>query len=177
MKTTRLLLALLVVTTGAIAQDKDNHDAKLALAREAIAAMKADKMFDGMMAQVKQMASPVPLPAEATPEQRQRAEAFRNKILDLSMESAKGMIAQMDQLYADIYSEAELKAMVAFFKSPEGQSMLAKQPQVMQRVMVMAQAMQRDLMPKMQQMMAEMKTEMKAEKDAAKAAETPPPAK
>lgn len=173
MKITRLLLALLVVTTAAFAQD--NKDAKLALAREAIAAMKADKLFDGMTAQMKQLAAQQPLPVNATPEQRQRVEAFRAKVLDLSVESAKNMIAQMDQLYADIYSEAELKAMIGFFKSTEGQSMIAKQPLVMQRAMMMTQAAQRELMPKMQKLMADMKAEEEAAK--AKSAEPAPPAK
>jgi hypothetical protein len=173
MKTTRLLLALLVTTTGAFAQA--TNATKLALAREAIAAMQADKLFDGMMAQVKQLANQAPLPVNTTPEQRQRVEAYRSKIMDLSMETAKGMISQMDQLYADIYSEAELKAMVAFFKSPEGQSMIAKQPQVMQRTMMMAQGAQRELIPKMQQLMAEMKAEADGTKPAKPAESTPPP--
>jgi hypothetical protein len=174
MKTTRLLLALLALTTTAFAQD--NNPAKLALAREAIAALKADKMIDGMTAQIKQMATQMSassLPADATPAQRKAADDFEAKILDLSKESTKAMIAQMDQVYADIYSEAELKAMIVFFKSPEGESMMAKQPQVMQRMMPLVQSMQRELMPKMQQLTEDLKTQM----EAAKAPAAPPAAK
>jgi hypothetical protein len=173
MKTTRLLLALLALSTGSFAQD---NAAKLALAREAIAALKADKMIDGMTAQMKQMAAQMSagsLPAEATPAQRKIVDEFQGRIMDLSMEAAKGMITQMDQVYADVYSEAELKAMIVFFKSPEGQSMMAKQPQVMQRVMPLVQSMQRELMPKMQRLTEDMKAQM----EAAQAAPTPPPAK
>jgi hypothetical protein len=171
MKTTRLLLALLALATSAFAQD--NNAAKLPLAREAIAAMKADKMIEGMMAQMKQMAAQMSAsstPADATPAQRKIVEDFQNKIMELSVESAKGMIAQMDQVYADIYSEAELKAMIVFFKSPEGASMMSKQPQVMQRVQPLVMSMQRDLMPKMQKLTEDLKAQM----DAAQTPATPP---
>jgi hypothetical protein len=174
MKSIRLLAALLALATGAFAQD--NNAAKLALAREAIAAVKADKMFDSMMAQMKQMSSQMAanaLPSQATPEQRKKFEEFQGKIMDLSMESAKGMIAQMDQIYADVYSEAELNAMVAFFKSAEGQSMLAKQPQIMQRMMPLMQSMQRDLMPRIKELTAQFEADLKAAKAQPEAAAAP----
>ena len=162
MKITKLLLALLALTTGVFAQDKNAaapaNTAKLALAREAIAAMQVDKMFDGMAAQMKQMAAQTAaLPPDATPEQRKKAEELQGKIMDLSMDAAKGMIAKMDRIYAAVYSEAELKAMKTFFTSPEGRSMLAKQPQVMAQMMPLVQEMQRDLMPKIQQLVEESK--------------------
>jgi len=169
MKLTRLLPVLLALATGAVAQE---NPTKLALAREVITAMKADKMFDGMVAQMKQMASSSQaLPPGATPEQKQKFEEFRNKVMDLSMESAKGIIAQMDHIYADVYSETELQAMKSFFTSPEGQSMLAKQPQVMAHVMPLVQKMQGDLMPRIKQLGEEFRAELKAAK--AKPAEAP----
>ncbi|HWA85529.1 MAG TPA: DUF2059 domain-containing protein, partial [Opitutus sp.] len=112
--------------------------------------------------QMKQMADQMAvgaLPAQATPEQRQKFETFQNEVMELSMNSAKALIAQMDQIYADVFSEAELKAIKAFYLSPEGQSMIAKQPQVMQHLMPYVQQMQRDLMPKIQQLAREMKAE------------------
>ncbi|MBC7368537.1 MAG: DUF2059 domain-containing protein [Undibacterium sp.] len=120
--------------------------------------MQVDKMFDGMAAQMKQMATQMsPLPADATPDQRAAAEALQGKIMDLSMNSAKAMITKMDQIYAEVYSESELNAIKAFFTSAAGQSMLAKQPQIMAKTMPLMQEMQRDLMPKMQQLIQESK--------------------
>ena len=157
-----LLLALLALTTGLFAQDKNAaapaNTAKQALAREVIAAMHADKMFDGMAAQMKQMATQMAaLPAEATPEQRQKFEEFQGKIMDLSMASAKDLLLMMDVIYADVYSEEELLAMKSFFASPEGQSMLTKQPQIMAKIMPLVQEMQRDLLPKIKQLVEETK--------------------
>lgn len=179
MKLLKVLLAMLAVNVAGFAQQNATASpdaAKLALAREVIAAMQADKMFDRMTAQLKQMAMQMAAQQpDATPAKRAQAEALQGKIMDLTMEAAKGMIAKMDALYAEVYSEAELKAMKAFFASPEGQSMLAKQPQVMQRVMPLAQAMQAELMPKIQQLVQQAQAEEAAEA-AAKAnapAETP----
>ncbi len=159
MKKSLLLIAVLALSPAAFA---DDNAAKLALAREAISAMQADKMFDGMAAQMKQMAAQqTRLPASATPEQIKQAEELQGKILDLSMSEAKAMIGKMDAIYASVYSEAELKAMVAFFKSPEGQSMMAKQPQVMAQMMPLIQGMQQGLMPKIQKLVEESKAAAK----------------
>ena len=158
MKKPLILLAILALSTGAVAQETP---ATLALAREVIAIMKADQMFDTMAAQMKQSATQmVTPPPGATPEQLKKVGEVQAKIMDLSMASAKSMIAKMDHIYADIYSESELKAMKAFFSSAAGQSMLAKQPQIMGRLMPMMQEMQRDLMPKIKQVVDEARTEM-----------------
>lgn len=150
MKKCLLLTAISVLTLTGFA---DDNAAKLALAREAIAATQADKMLDSMGGMIKQLAmQQAQLPSEATAEQRQKFDAFMSKVMDVTMGEAKLMIAQMDAVYAEVYSEAELKAMVAFFRSPEGQSMLAKQPHVMAKVMPLAQRMQQNLMPKIQQL-------------------------
>jgi hypothetical protein len=155
MKKIPFLLALLALALGARA---DDNAARLALAREAISAMKADKMFDGMAAQMKQMASHyAQMAPDATPEARQKAEELQNKIMDLSMSEAKALISKMDAIYASVYSEAELKAMVAFFKSSEGQSMMAKQPQIMAQMMPLITQMQQGLMPKIQKLVEEAK--------------------
>ena len=162
MKKYLLLLASLALTVALPAQDKTvaapADAAKQALAREVIAAMHADKMFDGMAAQMRQMAGQMAAaPADATPEQRQKFEALQGKIMDLSMASAKDLLLMMDVVYADVYSEEELLAMKAFFSSPAGQSMLAKQPQIMTKIMPLVQEMQRDLLPKMKQLVEESK--------------------
>ena len=83
-----------------------------------------------------------------------KAEKLQSEVLELSMAAAKKMIGQMDQLYAEVYSAAELRAMKAFLSADEGRSMLAKQPQVMQRMMPMMQQMQQELMPQVQALAA-----------------------
>ena len=143
---TVLLAALLTLATTARAQD---NAAKLGLAREVITAMHADRMVEGMMAQMKKMQASS-IPPDATPEQRAQTEKMQADLAQLSTDAAKKMISQMDQVYAEVYSETELTAMKTFFSSPEGQSMLAKQPQIVQRIMPLMQQMQQELGPKIQ---------------------------
>ena len=160
MKKLPLLLTILALSSRAIAQE---NPATLALAREVITVMKADKLFDSMAVQMKQMSAQMATPpAGATPEQIKQAGELQARIMDLSMASAKGLISRMDHLYAEVYNEAELKAMKEFFSTSAGQSMLAKQPQIMGKLVPMMQEMQRDLMPKIKQLVDEAKAKQAA---------------
>jgi hypothetical protein len=148
--------------------------AKLALAREVITAMQADKLIDRMTGQMKQMAVQMTgLAPDMPADKRARAEAVQGKIMDLSMEMSKALIAKMDVIYADVFTEPELKVMKAFYSSPEGQSSQLKQAEVAQRLMPAMQEMQRSLMPKIQQIMAEAQAEEAKAAAAATAAPTP----
>ncbi len=125
--------------------------AKLALAHEVIGAMQADRSLEAMTGQIKQMVAQQTasfLPAGATEEQKAMVAKLQDEALDLAMEAARGMIQKMDAVYADVYSTEELTAIKTFFTSPEGYSMMAKQPQLMQRMMPLIQQMQSELMPK-----------------------------
>ncbi len=176
MKKILLLLAFAFITgvraqTPAPAPAPDA--AKLALARETIKAMQADKMIDGMSANLSRIINQIAAaPANASPEQRAKAEVLSKRLMELSLESVKDMVTKMDAVYAEIYTEAELKAVYAFFVSAEGQSMIAKQPLVMQRVMPLVQSMQRELLPKIQKLVEEAKAE-EAAAQAASSAKTP----
>jgi hypothetical protein len=145
------------------------------LAHQVIKAMHADRMFDQMSAQMQQMAaqSVNANSANMTPEQKAIAAKVTSQVMALSMDTAKGLLSKMDVIYAEVYSEAELKAMKAFFESPEGMSMLQKQPQIMQKFMPYIRAMQQELGPKIQKITED----ARAEQQAAAASPTPQAAK
>ena len=146
--------------------------AQIELARQVIKATQFDRVFDQMGKQMQQMAAQsmnLSLPNQ-TPAQKEAAMKTLGEVMKLSMDSSKAMIEKVDVIYAEVYSEAELKAMLAFFDSPEGKSMLEKQPQVMQHLMPLVQNMQKELMPKIKLIV----DKGKAEADAAAAA-TPAP--
>lgn len=149
MHRTILLAILFLIPTVGFAADA----AQLGLAREVIKAMKADKMLDSMTEQIQQLAlQQVNRSAgSASPEAKEQLANMQKEIVAVSMEMAKGLVAKMDEVYADVFSEAELKAMRAFFASPEGQAMLAKQSELMKRMMPMIQEMQRTVAPKVEE--------------------------
>lgn len=179
-KTSLLILGLALITslgatepapavTTAPAAKPAPAPAMVELARKVIKATQMDRMFDQMSAQMQQMAAQsMGLSApNQTPAQKEAAMKYMGEVMKLSMDSAKALMADFDLIFAEVYSEAELKAMLAFYESAEGKSMLQKQPQIMQHLMPLIQNMQKDLMPKIQQIA------QKAKEEAAKAAAAP----
>lgn len=59
----------------------------------------------------------------------------------------------MIALYGNVFSEAELQDIIAFYQSDAGQKMLKRQPELMQGTMVMMQEQMQQLMPKMKALM------------------------
>lgn len=53
-------------------------------------------------------------------------------------------------LYADTFSEEELRGLIDFYKSPAGQAFSRKQPELMRRSMELGQRLMRQVMPKIQ---------------------------
>lgn len=60
-------------------------------------------------------------------------------------------------LYADTFTEEELKGIIAFYKSPAGQAFIKKQPELTKRSMEMSQKFMLQVMPKIQAMCKEPK--------------------
>jgi hypothetical protein len=54
------------------------------------------------------------------------------------------------RMYQETFTEQEVRAAIAFYESPEGQSMLSKMPGLMQRSMGLMQAKVQALMPRLQ---------------------------
>jgi hypothetical protein len=153
MKTPLALLAIFALSTGAIAAETPTT---LALARDVVSATKADQSFENIAAQLRQSANNLIVPpAGATPEQVKKAGEIQAKVVNVSVAAAKDMSAKLEHVYADVYSESELRAMKVFFSSAAGQSMLTKQSQLMSRLIPQTQELQRDLTPKIRQIIEE----------------------
>jgi len=180
-KTSLLILGFALITSLGIAETAPAtaapaaqkllpSPAQIELAQKVIKATQMDRMFDQMSAQMQQMAAQsMGLAApNQTPAQKEAAMKYMGEVMQLSMNMAKDLLNDLDLIYADVYSEAELKAMLAFFESSEGKSMIQKQPQIMQHLMPLVQEMQKNLMPKIQEIA------QKAKAEAAAAAPTAP---
>lgn len=79
---------------------------------------------------------------------------------DMSWEKLKGPMAEA---YAKVYSEDEVKDIIKFYKSPPGQKMLVKMPELMHASMVIVQDIMKDMMPKINKLQNELKTELEKE--------------
>jgi hypothetical protein len=114
-------------------------------------------------------------------EMKEKANQFANQF-------AENMFDQMAQemawdnmkddyitLYAETFTEEELKGLVAFYKTPVGQAFVKKQPEVMKRSMELTQKRMVQWMPKMQELMkGAMGPENPSMKKAAPPIATPP---
>ena len=58
-------------------------------------------------------------------------------------------------LYAETYTEDEMKGIIAFYKSPAGQAFTKKQPELMKRSMELNQKLMIQIMPKILSMMTQ----------------------
>lgn len=91
------------------------------LGQRAAIAMNVARQLDRMLEAV----SATALPQAASEIQTVRAKLFQN--------SAR-LAALVGDIYSEVYTPAELEALVGFLESPAGQAMLEKQPQVEQKV-------------------------------------------
>jgi hypothetical protein len=118
-----------------------------------------DRMISQMLPQMQSMAKSQMAQADLSPQQRQQAEELQTKMMALiadrlSWEKAKPAYIK---IYADTFSETEIDGILTFYKSPAGQAMLEKMPQLMQKSMQVSQQLMGDLMPQIQQMTEQLK--------------------
>ncbi len=153
MKTWVVVLAAVLAFAPCYGQDKDA--AKRAKVEQLMSAMHVDSMMDQMTAmakaQVEQSTQGMPANDTMTPEQRKIFDDFQKKSLDLVMGtvSYKALEPEIVKLYADTFTEEEIEGITAFYKSPTGQALLTKTPQLMASMMQFMQGKIADLQPKL----------------------------
>lgn len=79
---------------------------------------------------------------------------------EMSWEKLKDPMADA---YASVYTESEVKDIIKFYKSPAGQKMLAKMPELMQASMGIVQNSMKNMMPKITELQKQMQDELKKE--------------
>jgi hypothetical protein len=135
----RLALAAAVafacLATGGLAQAQT--PGALAAAKELVALKGANSMFDRLIPGVIERAKEtfVPTNPQLIAPLNQVAEQLRKeyaaKTVDITNEVAK--------VYAQHFTEAELKEILAFYKSPVGRKMLAEEPKAIEQSLKAAQ--------------------------------------
>ncbi|PLX41718.1 MAG: hypothetical protein C0608_05005 [Deltaproteobacteria bacterium] len=152
-----VLLVLMLPLFSYAASDKDQ------VVTELMKAMKMDKIAEQVIPQVKQfvgqMSSQMKLPEEARPD----FEKFQEKVIERSFEvmDLNGSNGELKAIFSDVYTFEELEGILDFYKSPVGQSMIDKQPLLMQKIMQYNQEKMQLLLPEIQRMGAEFSAKMK----------------
>ncbi len=101
-------------------------------------------------------------PASKDPALQAKMANFMKKITDIVRDgmSWDKMKDQYITLYAETYTEPEMKDIIAFYKTPSGQAFIKKQPEILKRSFELSQKIMTGLMPKIQTMTKEFEKEI-----------------
>ncbi len=130
-----------------VVQVKENTEKTFAMMKQVV---------DAQLEKIKSAAGPTDKSAEIS--------ARIDKIMDLVKQefSWEKMKDQYITLYADTFTEAELKDIIAFYKTQSGQAFIKKQPELMKRSMELAQKRMGEIMPKIQTMTKELEESIRS---------------
>jgi uncharacterized protein len=152
----RWIVMLAVVMVVAPVGARADEASKQAKVKELFAVMHMDHNLDRMMSamqhQVQVTAQSAPGTETLTPEKKKIQQEFVDnsmKVVDENFGWSE-LEPAYAKLYADTYTEAELDGILAFYKSPAGQAMLTKTPELSAGVMQIVHGHMGDFQPKMQ---------------------------
>ena len=69
------------------------------------------------------------------------------------------------EIYQASFTQAEVDGMLAFYRSPAGQAVIAKMPGAMQRTMVVMQELMNGMMPRLRELRAQALDRLKATRE------------
>jgi hypothetical protein len=138
-----------------------------------------DQLMDGVMKQVEQITQSMPGTDQVTPEQKKQIADFQQRILALVNQKLgwKALEPDFITLYATTYTEEELDGILAFYKSPVGQKMLEKTPELMAKSTEITQQKMRQIQPEMNQMIQDFMKQMAGNLGKPSSSNAPPPEK
>jgi hypothetical protein len=151
MKRLMLVLVLLMAVPAARADETT----KTAKVKELFQTMHLEKLMDQLtdtvMKQVSQMTKTMPGADQITPAQQKVIDQYMVKIEAMTKESVgwNAIEPEYVKLYAATYSEEEIDAILTFYRSPAGQKMLEKTPELTQGGIRIVQARMVDFQPRM----------------------------
>jgi hypothetical protein len=159
-----VLVMVMAVAPGARA-DEASKRAKVA---DLFVTMRMDRtmsqMMDLVMAQTRQMMQRMQGTEQMTPEQKKLVENFQKRVEVMVSESLgwKALQPEFVTLYANTFSEEEIDGLLTFYKSPVGQVLLDKTPELTTKGGEISQAKVAALQPKMNAMLEDFIKQMTA---------------
>jgi|SRR5215469_6544502 len=177
----RYVAVLLMMLTVGCCCARADEASKRAKAEQLFILLRMDTMMDqllsGVRKQVQQITESMPGADTATPEQKKQIADFQQRVMDTVNGKIgwKALEPDFINLYASTYTEEELDGIVAFYKSPVGQKMIEKTPELTTKSTQITQQKMTELQPVLSQMVQDFMKQMAATtgKPAAPAQTTP----
>ncbi|HEY4010419.1 MAG TPA: DUF2059 domain-containing protein [Acidobacteriaceae bacterium] len=164
----RYLAVLLIVLAVGCSTARADDASKRAKAEQLFTLLHMEWMMNqlmtGVMKQVQQITDSMPGADHATPQQQKQITAFQQRVLELVTNRIgwKALEPDFVTLYANTYTEEELDGILAFYKSPVGQKMLEKTPELMAKSTEISQQKMQALEPELEQMVQDFMKQMTA---------------
>ncbi len=129
--------------------------------RELLEVTKSRQLLDGMWEQMDAFLQEAMRQALAgktpTPEQQAAFDEMRTRLVALLQTEMRWELLEPRflELYQQTFTEEEVTGMLEFYRSPAGQAVIDKMPQVMQRSLGMMHDITQSMMPRLRQIQAE----------------------
>lgn len=172
----KILVAIAAVLLALPLSARADEASKRAKIEQMLTLLKMEDNFNLLMKQAeqqgRQMGMSMVRPTELTDADKKILDNFITKLMATMQESMgwPKLKVEFIDLYAKAYTEEEVDGILTFYKSPVGQSMLAKTPQLMQQSVAISQAHMKEIEPKLEQLSEDLKKDL----DAAHAAKPKP---
>jgi len=154
-----LLLYFILISSNIYADDSTHRQT----AEELLVTSKADEivntMYDQMHTIFISMADKMNMPSERKSITEKYIQRLNQLMLD---EYWPGMKDQLINVYVTLYTEEEMRELIAFYKSSIGQKYINTTPKLMQQSLEISQNQMKGLMPKIRSLSQEMAAELKA---------------
>jgi uncharacterized protein len=137
------------------------------IAEDLLLTMKADQMVKPLFEQMRVMMDQQFTQMGVSEDMIAIRRRFMDKFLNImeEMMSWQTMKEDMITIYVQAFTEDELKGMLAFYKTPVGQSVIEKMPVAMKQSMAIMQKYMPELQEKVNKICEEMAEEIRAEKE------------
>ncbi len=148
------VLTLTLIATGLLASAQEpSKEAKIV---RVLALMKAEALTDQVFEQMKAETASISAP-NASEKERAHAREIQAKIMDLVKDrmSWEKMRPVYVKMYSETFTDEEIDGMLAFYQSPAGRAMLEKMPQLVAKIMALAQSQMAGLMPEIERLVKE----------------------
>lgn len=151
------LTALAVVAFSLPALAQDTRETRLARAQDYVAQSMMDLDLEAV---VRSMYRPVLDQVAASGQQLSQDQIDRIDALYMAtmLEPLRAIMMQQDQVMADLFTLEEIEALLAFYTSPVGRSVMTKMPQLMEvqqpAILNMVQSTMPTLIPQLQAIIA-----------------------
>lgn len=167
-RTLAILLLILpaVICIGQTSQSPQANPDKQAKAEEIIQLTHTDQLMQRVMAQMnermKNQAAQQAARMNLNAEQKAAFDDYETKLNQLVTNAVnwEKMKPIMVQVYAETYTTDELEGILKFYRSPAGQSMVAKSPELMSKTMSLMMQQMSTLQPQIEQLTKDFQSKM-----------------